>query len=120
MANINAQKTTRGAAVLTATRVALSASDSFTYTPNTNQVLELHNNTAGSLTATIKGSAPSAAYSVPGAGGLTVDLSAGLAVVVPANTSKFVNLDSIAAYLAGDGTVSINGAATMTAVILTN
>lgn len=111
--------TVRGALV-TANRNTLSASDTFTYTPNTSQCLELHNNTAGSLTAVIKGSAPSAAFPVPGAGGTTIDLSAGLSVVVAANQSKFVNLDAHAAYLAGNGNVTVTGAATMTAILLTN
>lgn len=120
MANLDASKTSRTGAVVTANRVTTSASDTFTYVPNTSQVLELHNNTAGSLTAVIKGSAPSAAFAVPGAGGLTVDLTAGLSVVVAANQSKFVNLDANAAYLVGNGTVTVSGAAGMTAVILSN
>ena len=111
--------TNRGAKV-TATRVTASASDTFTYVPNTGQVLELHNNTVGSLTAVIKGTAPSAAYPIPGAGGTTVDLSAGLSVVVAASTSVFVTLDSHAAYLAGTGQVTVSGAATMTVILLAN
>lgn len=120
MANIDASKTSRGAAVVSATRVTASASDTFTYVPNTSQVLELHNNTAGPLTAVIKGSAPSAAFPIPGAGGTTVDLSAGLSVVVGASASKFVALDAHAAYLAGNGTVTVTGAAGMTVVLLAN
>jgi len=111
--------TTR-AGVTTASRNTLSASDTFTYVPNTNQVLELHNLTGGSLTAVIKGSAPSAAYSIPGAGATTVDLSAGLSVVVAASASKFVALDTIAAYLAGTGACTVTGAATLTAILLQN
>src|SRR5437764_10205995 len=96
--------TVRGARTV-AVRNTASASDSFTYVPNTNQVLELHNNTAGSLTAVIKGSAPSSAYPIPGAGGTTFDFSAGLSVVVPAGTSTLVTLDAHSSYLAGNGTV---------------
>jgi hypothetical protein len=106
--------------VVTATRNTASASDTFTYVPNTNQVIELHNNTAGSLTAVIKGSAPSAAFPIPGAGATTVDLSAGLSVVVAASQTKFVALDAIAAYLAGTGVVTVTGAATLTVVVLNN
>lgn len=111
--------TSRGAKI-TANRFTSSASDSFTYLPNTGQVLELHNNTVGSLTAVIKGTAPSAAYPIPGAGGTTVDLSAGLSVTVPASTSVFVTLDAHAAYLAGTGACTVSGAANMTIILLTN
>lgn len=108
------------AALATANRNTLSASDTFVYTANLSQCLELHNNTAGPLTAVIKGSAPSASFPVPGAGGTTIDLSAGLSVTVAASQSKLVNLDAHAAYLAGNGTVTVTGAATMTAILLTN
>jgi hypothetical protein len=111
--------TTRGAKI-TASRNTLTASDSFTYVPNTNQVLELHNNTAGPLTAVIKGSAPSATYPVPGAGGTTIDLSAGLSITVAASASVLVALDAHAAYLAGNGTITVTGATGMTAILLSN
>lgn len=111
--------TQRGAKV-TAARSTASASDSFTYVPNTNQVLELHNNTAGALTAVVKGTAPSATFSIPGAGSTTIDLSAGLSVPVAANTSVFVSLDSHAAYLAGTGAVTVTGATGMTVILLNN
>ena len=111
--------TSRGAKI-TAARNTLSASDTFAFVPNTNQVLELHNNTAGSLTAVVKGSAPSAAFPIPGAGGTTIDLSAGLSVAVPAGTSVFVTLDAHAAYLAGNGTVTVTGASGLTAIVLSN
>jgi len=111
--------TVRGALV-TANRNTLTASDTFVYTANLSQCLELHNNTAGSLTAVIKGSAPSAAYPVAGAGSTTVDLSAGLSVVVPAGASKLVNLDAHASYLAGNGTVTVTGGTAMIGILLTN
>lgn len=109
--------TARGS-VFAVARTTLSASDTFNYVPNTNQVLELHNNTAGPLTAVIKGTAPSAAFPVPGAGGTTVDLSAGKSVVVGASSTYHVALDSIASYLSGTGVVTVTGAATMTATLL--
>lgn len=111
--------TTRGAKI-TAARNTASASDAFTYVPNTGQVLELHNNTVGSLTAVIKGTAPSATYAIPGAGGTTVDLSAGLSITVAASASVFVALDAHAAYLAGTGACTVTGAATMTVILLNN
>lgn len=94
----------------TATVNTATASDTLTYVAGTNQLVELYNPTAGSLTVVIKGSAPSATYSVPNTG-TTVDLSAGLSVVVAASAKKFVNLDKISAYLAGSGTVTFSGAA---------
>lgn len=98
--------------VATATVFTASASDTLTYVANTNQLVEMDNTTGGSLTLNIKGSAPSAAYPVPNTS-TTVDLSAGLNVVIPAGTKKIVNLDKIAAYLAGNGTVTLSGAATL-------
>src|SRR5437868_10860905 len=107
MANFDASKTSRsGAAVVTANRVTLSASDTFTYVAGTGQILELHNNTAGSLTAVIKGSAPTT-VAIPGAGGATLDVSGGLSLVVAASQSKFVNLDAHSAYLVGNGTITV-------------
>jgi hypothetical protein len=111
--------TVRGA-LTTANRNTLTASDTFVYTANKSQCLELHNNTAGALTAVIKGSAPSAAYPIQGAGGTTVDLSAGLSVLVNAGQSKLVNLDAHAAYLAGNGTVTVTGGTAMIGILLTN
>lgn len=111
----------RTGAVTTPNRVTLTASDSFTFVPNTNQVLELHNTTGAPITAVIKGSAPSAAYAVPNAGTTTVDLTTGFSVTVPATTgAKYVQLDAIAAYLAGNGTVTITGATGALAVLLSN
>ena len=98
--------------VATATVNTASASDTLTYVAGTNQLVEMDNTTGGSLTLNIKGSAPNAAFPVP-ATGTTVDLSAGLNVVVPASTKKIVNLDKIANYLAGSGTVTLSGAATL-------
>jgi hypothetical protein len=112
-------QTTRGG-VVTVTRTTASASDTFTYVPNTSQVLELHNNTAGALTAVIKGSAPSAAFPVAGVAGNTVDLSAGKSVAVAASQTVHIALDSIAPYLTGNGTVTVSGATGMTITLLSN
>jgi hypothetical protein len=108
-------QTARGA-VAELTRTVLSASDTLTYVPNTNQYLELDNNTAGSLTVVIKGSAPSAAFPVPGTGGTTIDLSTGRSIVIAASKTFGISLDSIAPYLAGTGVVTITGG---TAIIAT-
>ena len=100
----------------TATVNTASASDTLTYAVNTGQFIVFHNSTGGSLTAVVKGSAPSATYPVSGAG-TTTDLSAGLSVVVAAGATKFLNLDKIPAYLAGSGTVTISGAATLSITV---
>lgn len=111
--------TTRGGVALV-NRNTASASDTLTYVPNTSQVLEIHNNTAGSLTVVIRGSAPSATFPVPGVAGLTTNLSAGLSLTVAANTTYHVALDSIAPYLAGNGTVTVSGATGAIVTVLTN
>jgi len=98
--------------VVTTTVNTASASDTVPYVANSNQLVEMDNTTGGSLTLNIKGSAPSAAYNVPNTS-TTVDLSTGLNVVIAAGTKKIVNLDKISAYLAGNGTVTLSGAATL-------
>lgn len=98
------------AGVLDMTRTTLTAGpDTFTYVPNSGQVLEIANNTGGSLTVVIKGTAPSATFPVPGSGGTVVDLSAGKSIVVGINKSFRIALDSIASYLAGTGAVTVTG-----------
>jgi hypothetical protein len=117
MATLNS--TVRGGVALV-NRNTASASDTFTYVPNTSQVLEIHNNTAGSLTVTIKGSAPSAAFPVPGVAGLTTNLTAGLSLTIAASTTYHIVLDTIAPYLAGNGTVTVAGATGAIITLLTN
>jgi hypothetical protein len=99
-------------------RTTLSASDTLTYVANSGQVLELANNTGGSLTAVIKGTAPSATFPVAGSGGTTVDLSAGKSIVMAAGKTFRVSLDSIASYLVGTGSVTVTGAATAVATLV--
>ena len=94
----------------TATVNVATASDTLTYTAGVNQLLKLDNQTAGALTVVIKGTAPSAAYVVPNTGS-TMDLTAGLSIVLAAGVCKFVNLDKIKAYLDGTGVVTLSGAA---------
>lgn len=91
----------------TATVNTLTASDTLTYTSGASQLLELDNQTGGSLTVVIKGSAPSASFAVHGT---TIDFSAGLSVTVAAGAKKFVNLDKIPKFLEGTGTVTLTGA----------
>lgn len=98
--------------VITDTVVTASASDTFTYTQGTGMYAVLDNTTGGLLTAVIKGSAPSATYPIGGTPDVK-DLTAGYSVAIPASTKKSINLDKIAPYLAGNGTVTISGAATL-------
>lgn len=102
--------------VATDTVATLSASDTFTYTPNVGMYAVFNNTTGGSLTVNLKGSAPSATYFVSGTGS-TMDLTAGYNIVIAAGAQKSINLDKIAAYLAGSGTVTMTGAATLKATI---
>ena len=100
------------AGVATAVVNTASASDTITYVKGTNQLLELDNTTAGSLTLVVKGSAPSATYPILGTA-TTTDLSAGLSIAVAAGAKKIVNLDKISGYLTGTGVVTLSGAATL-------
>lgn len=102
-------QTVLNSGVLDCARTVLSASDTLTYAANTGQVLEVSNNTAGSLTVVIKGTAPSATYPVPNSGGTIVDLSAGKSIVVGVNKTFRISLDAISAYLAGTGSVTVTG-----------
>jgi hypothetical protein len=98
--------------VVTAVVNTATASDTLQYVAGSGQLVEMNNSTAGSLTLNIKGSAPSAAYPIIGTS-TTTDLSAGLSVVLAAGVTKLVYLDKIPAYLAGNGTVTLSGAATL-------
>lgn len=89
-----------------------SISDTFTYQPGTNQMIELDNTTGSPLTAVIVGTAASAAYPIPNTH-TTTNLSAGLSVTIAAGVKRIINADKISAFLAGTGVVTISGAATL-------
>ena len=97
----------------TITKTTLGASDTLTYSSGTRQVLNLHNTTGGSLTVNIDGSGSTTI--APAGLGATVDVSTGFSIVVAAGAHKVVPLDTISAYL--QGTVTLTGAATLTAWI---
>lgn len=88
----------------------LTAADTISFKTSKKQLLVLNNTTAGLLTATIDGSTGTT-VSVPGVG--AVDVSAGKAIPVAANSSVAVMLNTISAYC--QGIVSITGAATLKA-----
>ncbi len=94
---------------VTITRTVLSASDTLTYSPGA--VLELYNTTASPVVVTIDGSGATT-ISPTGYGG-TVDISAGKAITVPASSTVYVQLDSIAAFL--QGTIAVTGGVGVTA-----
>jgi hypothetical protein len=97
---------------VTITRTVLSAADTLVYNGGGSQVLELFNTTAAAVTVTIDGSAGTTVAAPDGIGG-TIDVSAGKAIVVPASSTVYVNLDTIAAYC--QGTVNVTGGVGVTA-----
>ena len=94
----------------TAAQSTLSADDTITFNASKKQLLVLDNTTGGSLTCTVDGDGGTT-VAVPGIG--SVDVSAGLAIVVPAGESRAVLLSSISAYCAG--VVHLKGASTLKA-----
>jgi len=90
----------------------LSAADTLTYDPTKKQLLVLFNTTGGALTLTIDGNGGTTVQ-VDGIG--SVDVSAGLAIAVPAGASRSVLLSSIRSYL--QGVVNLTGAATLRAAL---
>lgn len=106
----------------TLTRTTFNATDTFTlaYVKGQNMQMSFQNNTAASITATLVGASSVASYVVPGTGGTTLSPapSAGKAVVVGANSSVEVSLDDIDLYL--QGAVTITGASTLIATVVSN
>lgn len=82
----------------------LTASDTITIAPGKKQLLVLHNDTAGSLTATIDGNGGTT-VNVLGLG--SVSVAAGYAIVLAAGARKAVVLSTISHYC--QGVVSITG-----------
>jgi hypothetical protein len=82
------------------TKTTLTASDTMTYNAAANGVLFLDNPTASPVTVTIDGDKAATAFA-PGGIGSTIDLSAGLPIIVPANKTIAVRLADIQRYLVG-------------------
>lgn len=99
-----------GVGATTATQTTLSADDTITFNSAKKQLLVLDNTTGGSLTCTIDGDGGST-VTVAGLG--TVDVSAGLAIVVAAGASVCVLLSSVSLYC--QGVVHLKGASTLKA-----
>lgn len=95
----------------------LGTSDTLTFDPSKKQILVIVNETGGNLTPNIVGSSPSATYPVQNA--KPVDLSAGLTSgTIPDGSAGLCYLNNNAAYLAGDGTVTVTDALAATAILI--
>lgn len=94
-----------------ATVSTLTASDTITYQPN--QYILLQNDTVGSLTALIDGDGATS-QQVAGIG--SVDTSSGVSVVVPAGSTKILNVNSRSAFF--KGVVTISGAAGLKVIVM--
>lgn len=86
-------------APVTITRTTLTASDTLSYNAAAKQTLFLENDTASPVTVTVDGDG--ATTFAPGGIGKSIDLSAGLAIIVPANGLVAVELRNIQRYLVG-------------------
>lgn len=92
----------------------LTASDTFTYAPNTGMVLSLRNPTAGALSPVIDGNAGTT-VGVPGVG--NIDVSGGYAVgSIAAGAAVAIPLDSIRHYL--QGTIAVTGGSGLIATLI--
>lgn len=101
-----AQTTISGSNVpVVMTRTTMTSSDTLVYASGTNQVLEINNVTAGSLTVVITGS--TATTVAPAGLGATINVSTGFSMTIPAGVQTSVRLDAISAYLSG--TITLTG-----------
>lgn len=103
------------------TKLALGASDTFTYVPGSGQQLLLWNTTGSPVTVNIAGSGttPITPVGASAIGG-SISVSGGLDVVVAAIGATVgmhsINLDNIAPYLTG--TIAVTGGTGVTAMLL--
>ena len=97
------------------TQLALTASDTFTFTYGTGQEMYLYNTTASPVVITIDG-ASGTTVTVPGAGSATFSVAAGLTVTVPANDWQIVKLDTVPAYL--NGVIAMTGGTGVKAILV--
>lgn len=100
---------------VTLTQTTLTASDTLTYNEASSQTLFLQNSTGSPVTVTVDGAGAPTAFA-PGGIGKTLDLSAGLPIVVPANGAVAVQLRNIKRYLAG--VIAVTGGVGVTAWIV--
>lgn len=105
----------RAAGAFNPTKTILTASDTLTYTPGSSQELILYNITASAVALVLDG-ASGTTVTVPGTGGTTLSVVAGLTVTVPANGFTIVELDKIPAYLNGAVAVT-NGTGVIACIV---
>lgn len=98
------------------TKTTLGSSDTMTYNAAENPIALFYNPTVGSLTVLIDGDGGTT-ISPAGYGG-TVSVASGYSVVCAAGTMKAIKLRTIDAFL--QGTITLSGASTLEAFILTN
>ena len=91
----------------------LTGTDDFVFNAQQTEVLILRNTTSSDVTVTIDGS-EGTTENCPGIG--PVDVSSGKALVVTANESESIVLNSISAFL--KGTISVSGGTGVEATIL--
>lgn len=105
-----------GSGQRTVTETTMTSSDTFTYLPNTGQILILRNGTGGALSPVLDG-ADGTTVSFPGVP--SVSVASGYAVgSIAAGAVRAIPLDTISAYL--QGVITVTGCTGMTAVLLNN
>ena len=105
----------KGSGAKTVTETTLTASDTFTYQPRTNQLLYLKNNTGGALTVVIDGDGATT-VGVDGVG--SIDISSGYSTESIADgVTMAIPLDTIRKYL--KGTIAVTGGTGIIASLLT-
>jgi hypothetical protein len=87
------------------------------YKSGTGQEMVLFNNSDNAAVANLKGSA-AGAVTTKGLAGVTIDLSGGLPINVPARQFVTLKLDNASAYLAGNVTLTANTSGTVYAGVL--
>lgn len=92
---------------------ALTGTDDFVYSNQSNEILIMENTTGSDVVVTIDGDG-SSTVNCPGVG--DIDVSAGIALTVTANSFEQIQLSSISAYL--QGTIAVTGGTGVSAAIL--
>ncbi len=98
------------------TETTMTASDTFTYVPNTGQILIIRNTSGGSITPNIDG-ADGAATPYPGVPSVVIN-SGFFSSSQAAGVTRVIMLDSIFAYL--QGVINVTGCSGATAILLNN
>lgn len=92
---------------VTLTETTMTASDTLTYSPGSNQRVLFVNPTGSLVTVSMSGSTGTPSIPVAGVG--TVAATGAKTVAVAANSVAHLSLDIYSAYFAGNGTVTLTG-----------